>query len=87
MPLILHISPRADLPSSADSPSISNPIYVVGIVVAVVTILAISGWLGLRVYRKRAAAKRESKMGAAFLSVKGLVREDDPMNEKDDSLQ
>jgi len=87
MPIIPHISPRADLPSSADSPSISNPIYVVGIVVAVVTILAISGWLGLRVYRKRAAAKRESKMGAAFLSVKGLVREDDPMNEKDDSLQ
>ena len=87
MPIIPHISPRADLPSSADSPSVLNPIYVVGIVVAVVTILGISGWLGLRVYRKRAAAKRESKMGAAFLSVKGLVREGDPMNEKDDSLQ
>jgi len=87
MPVTPHISPRADLPSSADSSSISNPIYIVGIVIAAVTILGISVWLGLRVYRKRAAAKRESKMGAAFLSVRGLVREDDPVNEKDNSLQ
>jgi len=87
MPVTPHISPRADLPSSADSPSISNPIYIVGIVVAAVTILGISVWLGLRGYRKRAAAKRESKMGAAFLSVRGLVREDDPVNEKDNSWQ
>lgn len=87
MPVTPHISPRADLPSSASSTSISNPIYVAGIVVAVVAILGISVWLGLRVYRKRVAAKRESKMGAAFLSVKGLVREDDSMDEKDTSLQ
>lgn len=87
MPITPQILSRTDLPSSTDSSSISNPIYVAGIVVAFVIILGISAWLGLRVYKKRAAAKRESKMGAAFLSVKGLVRDDDTMDEKDGPLQ
>jgi len=89
MPIAPQALPRADadLPSSANSSSISNPIYAAGIVIAIVIVLGISAWLGLRVFKKRAAAKRESKMGAAFLSVKGLVRDDDPMDEKDGSLQ
>jgi len=87
MPITPQILPRADLSPSANPSSISNPIYIAGIVVAVVIVLGISTWLGLRVFKKRAAAKRESKMGAAFLSVKGLVRDDDPVDEKDGSWQ
>ncbi|KAF9565240.1 hypothetical protein CPC08DRAFT_720594 [Agrocybe pediades] len=46
--------------------------------------MGVSIWLALRLYRKRVAARREAKMGAAFLSVKGLVPEG-ALNEKVDS--
>jgi len=61
--------------SSTDSFSLSihSPITIAGLTVIILTFFGISLWLGFRAYRKRAAAKRESKMGAAFLSVKGLV--------------
>lgn len=68
---------RTTTPSAASSnESISNPLYLAGVIVAVVIVLVIAIWLGLRTYRKRIAAKREEKMGAAFLSVKGLVKVD-----------
>jgi flagellar biosynthesis/type III secretory pathway M-ring protein FliF/YscJ len=78
---------RSETPSTSSN-SVSNPIYLVGVIVAVVIILVVAAWLGLRAYRKRLAAKREEKMGAAFLSVKGLVRENAAVSEKfpDDSL-
>jgi hypothetical protein len=37
--------------------------------------LGIATWLGVRYYRNRVQAKREDKRGAAFLSVRGLVKE------------
>ncbi|KAF9476704.1 hypothetical protein BDN70DRAFT_811829 [Pholiota conissans] len=79
-----NLLPRSVTASSASSsPSINQPIYIAGVIVAVVIVLIIAVWLGIRAYRKRLAAKREEKMGAAFLSVKGLVREDSIMtNEK-----
>ncbi|KAF8199559.1 hypothetical protein BJ912DRAFT_654955 [Pholiota molesta] len=79
---------RSETPSTPSN-SVSNPIYLVGVIVAVAIILVVAAWLGLRAYRKRLAAKREEKMGAAFLSVKGLVRENTATSEKfpDDSLQ
>ncbi|KDR76307.1 hypothetical protein GALMADRAFT_247666 [Galerina marginata CBS 339.88] len=71
---------------SSDASSISNPVYIAGIIVAAVIISGVGIWMGLRFYRKRMAAKRESERGAAFLSVKGLVR-DDAGNEKDTPIQ
>ncbi len=62
---------RSDADSSNSSDSISNPVYIAGIVVAAVIGLGIAVWLGLRAYRKRVRNRREEKMGAAFLSVKG----------------
>ncbi|KAF8962779.1 hypothetical protein BDZ97DRAFT_1905168 [Flammula alnicola] len=82
-----HVFPRSQTPSDSASPSISNPIYIAGIIVAAVIFLGFLVWMGLRAYRKRLASKRESQMGAAFLSVKGLVREDEVSDEKAGSLQ
>jgi len=81
MPTVSLLS-RSDSPSN-DSPTLSNPVYLVGIIVAAVIVVGVSVWLGLRLYRKRVAARREAKMGAAFLSVKGLVPESS-LNEKAD---
>ena len=78
---------RADADSSNSSDSISNPVYIAGIVVAAVIGLGITVWLGLRAYRKRVRNRREEKMGAAFLSVKGLVREDGTSDEKGSNLR
>ncbi|KAF8149868.1 hypothetical protein B0H34DRAFT_667147 [Crassisporium funariophilum] len=84
----LHVLSRSDTPSEKDSSAtISSPVYIAGITLAGVIGLAVCAWLALRYYRQRVAAKRESQMGAAFLSVKGLVREDDwSENEKDAHL-
>ena len=82
------LSPRSDTPGSSDS-SVSNPIYIAGIIVAAVIALGGAIWLVVHWLRKRAAKKREEKMNGAFLSVKGLVREgsmDMSMIEKDDDV-
>jgi hypothetical protein len=60
--------------SSADF-SIHNPIIIAGLTLIALIFCAIFSWLGFRMYRKRAMAKRESRMGAAFLSVKGVVHD------------
>lgn len=81
----LNLFQRSD--SSTDfSLTFHNSIGVVSIVGIILIALIFFGlclWLALRFYRKRAAARRESKMGAAFLSVKGLVQDDGLGNEKD----
>ncbi|TFK72945.1 hypothetical protein BDN72DRAFT_894384 [Pluteus cervinus] len=53
-----------------------NPIYIAGFAVAGTIVLGFGIWIGLRTYRRRAASQREAERGAAFLSVRGLVRED-----------
>lgn len=64
--------------STADSGSPNHkPVYIAGFVVAAVTILAVAAWIGLKRYRKHIANKREEKLGAAFLSVRGLVKDPD----------
>jgi hypothetical protein len=67
--------------SSVDLSTIHSPIIIAGLILIALIFCAIFSWLGFRVYRKRAMAKRESKMGAAFLSVKGVVH-DGSGNEK-----
>ena len=70
-PQPIHILPRA---GGASSPS---GVYIAGFVVAGVVLLGGVGWLTLRFLRKRAQRKDGDKRGAAFLNVRGLVREDD----------
>jgi hypothetical protein len=62
-------------------------VIIAGVVVVAVIVTGVAIWMGLRLYRKRMANKREAERGAAFLSVKGLVRDDGAPSEKDGSLQ
>ncbi|PBK92881.1 hypothetical protein ARMGADRAFT_929500 [Armillaria gallica] len=59
-----------------------RPIYIAGFVVVGVLLLGVALWLAVRTHRRRAQAKREENLGAAFLSVKGLVRDGDVQAEK-----
>lgn len=62
----------------SDSTTIKNPVYIAGICVIGIIVLAVSGWLGRRFYIRRRAAK-----DVWFLSVKGLVSENgEPLQEK-----
>lgn len=74
---VIHLSLRSDLPTDATSSSSFKPEYIAGFVIVGVIILAVAFWLGVRKYRKHALAKRESKLGAAFLSVRGIRPENE----------
>ncbi|KAJ3541639.1 hypothetical protein NMY22_g3806 [Coprinellus aureogranulatus] len=52
-----------------------NPIYIAGIVVVGVIVLALGVWLLVHTLRKRAAKKRINMRESAFLSVRGVVKE------------
>ncbi|KAJ3734212.1 hypothetical protein DFJ43DRAFT_1064047 [Lentinula guzmanii] len=60
--------------SSNDNDSSLSPIYIAGIALIGSIVLGVSVWLTVRQLRKRARSKRESERGAAFLSVRGVVR-------------
>ncbi|KAG1887249.1 hypothetical protein F4604DRAFT_1238465 [Suillus subluteus] len=66
---------------STDSPSvlpISRTIYIVGFTIAGLLAAISVIWLALRFFRRKLQAKRAEERGAAFLNVRGVVRE---MNE------
>jgi len=69
-PQPIHILPRAGDGSS------STGLYIAGFSVAGVVLIAAAAWLVIRFLRKRAQRNSEDKRGAAFLNVRGLVRED-----------
>jgi Kef-type K+ transport system membrane component KefB len=70
--------------SSSDSGSSGLPtIAIAGFVVAGVIGALVLGWFVVRLIRKRAQRKRDNARGAAFLSVKGIVKEGTISNEKD----
>lgn len=77
----LHLFQRSN--SDDSTLTIHSPITIAGLAVISLIVFGICLWLASRMYQKRAAAKRESRMGAAFLSVKGLVQENDSPSEKD----
>jgi hypothetical protein len=54
-----------------------SPEIIVGIAVAGAAILAVCLWLGIRAYRKRSREQRADSRQGAFLTVKGLISEDD----------
>ncbi|PFH53082.1 hypothetical protein AMATHDRAFT_1508 [Amanita thiersii Skay4041] len=72
MPCLL--TPRATQPESKPE-SHFNPIYAAGFAIVGAIALGLIIWLSLRLSRKRAKAKRESKLGPAFLSVRGVVKD------------
>ncbi|KAF9019386.1 hypothetical protein BDZ89DRAFT_1073048 [Hymenopellis radicata] len=51
-----------------------RPVYIAGFCVVGAILIGLAIWLSIRIYRRRAQAKRDNVRGAAFLSVKGLVR-------------
>jgi hypothetical protein len=74
---VIHLSLRSAFPTDATSSSSLKPEYIAGFVIVGVLVLAVAIWLGVRKYRKHALAKRESQLGAAFLSVRGIRPEDE----------
>ena len=74
---VIHLSLRSAFPTDAASSSSLKPEYIAGFVIVGVIISAVAIWLGVRKYRKHALAKRESQLGAAFLSVRGIRPEDE----------
>lgn len=68
----LHLFSR-----DASSSSGLNPIYIAGFIIAGVTVLGVGLWIALRMQKRRAASKSETQRGAAFLSVRGIVRDDE----------
>ncbi len=76
------IAVRDENSEAMSTSSSLRPIYIAGFVVVGVLLLGVALWLAIRTHRRRAQAKREENLGAAFLSVKGLVREGDVHTEK-----
>ncbi|KAF9525682.1 hypothetical protein CPB83DRAFT_521665 [Crepidotus variabilis] len=75
MPSILTGRAATPVSAAADSSqTISNPIYIVGIVIICLLFLAAAVWLGRRYFLKRQRASQDSN-DVGFLSVKGLVPE------------
>jgi hypothetical protein len=59
-----------------------SAMYIVGFAIAGAAVLGIILWLGIYLHRRRRARQRRDQMGTAFLSVRGLVKEDESYLEK-----
>lgn len=68
----VQLSRRA---TPSDSTGGLQPIYIVGIAIAGSVLLGVAVWLSLRHIRSRRAREREEKLGSAFLSVRGIVKD------------
>jgi len=72
--------PSVDILACRDHSTVSdplNPIYLAGFCAVGVVVLSLAIWLLIHFWRKHSATKREESRGAAFLSVRGLVSEQD----------
>lgn len=54
-----------------------TPVVIVGIAFAGAVLLAVGIWLAVRFYRKRSRERRADGRQGAFLTVKGLITEED----------
>ncbi|EKM78699.1 hypothetical protein AGABI1DRAFT_41417 [Agaricus bisporus var. burnettii JB137-S8] len=83
MPIIALFQRNIPTPASAASSNAGIPaLYIIGFCVAGAGVLGIAIWLGIYLYRKKVTKKRHDRMGPAFLSVRGLVKEGEPHPEK-----
>lgn len=72
---------RSDEGSSAIGQSSLNVTMIIGIVVACVIVVGGGLWLAIHIYRGRQASKRDNRRTSAFLSVRGVVKEDQQTSE------
>lgn len=78
-PYLLSRSDSTD--PSGDLP-ISRTVYIVGFTLAGLLAVTSMMWLALRFFRRKLQAKRGEERGAAFLNVRGVVREmDEPSSQ------
>jgi len=72
-----YILPPREVSGTTAHDSTSSPrLIYAGVFLIVVALVGLATWIGVRTFRKRAQAKREDAQGAAFLSVRGLVKEE-----------
>jgi hypothetical protein len=56
-------------------------VYIVGFTLAGFFVAIAVSWIAMRFFRHKLQAKRAESRGAAFLNVRGVVREmDEPVN-------
>jgi hypothetical protein len=68
-PQLIHILPR-------DGPMSSNTaLYIVGFSIAGIVVFGAAAWLTIKFLRQRARRCDEDRRGAAFLNIRGLVRD------------
>lgn len=67
----VRISKRVDTVGSTGLPVVAW----IGFGVAGLLVVILAVWLSVRAYRRKAKKKREDDRGAAFLTVKGIVKD------------
>lgn len=82
MPVIALFDRAGGSTSAAQDDRGISAMYIVGFAIAGVVVLGIILWLGIHLYRKRRERQRQDRMGTAFLSVRGLVKENESYLEK-----
>lgn len=77
-----YLFSRSGSTDASDAPPISRTIYIVGFTLAGLLAVASIMWLALRFFRRKLQAKRTEERGAAFLNVRGVVRDmDEPFSQ------
>jgi len=66
-----------------DGDSSRSGLYTAGFVIAGLIIVGVAGCLAIRFLRQRARNRDEDRRGAAFLNVRGLVKDDGEKGEDD----
>ncbi len=82
MPALFNTVARDENSALMSGSSSLRPVYIAGFSVIGAILIGVAIWLSIHIYRRRAQAKRDNMRGAAFLSVKGLVRDkEEPLPE------
>jgi hypothetical protein len=78
IPSLVHLVSRDETPEQqlSDQQKLT-PTLVAGIIVIAALAFGIALFVLIRHLRKKASAQRNDERGAAFLNVRGLVKEDD----------
>ena len=72
-----QIHSRDDTSANDTQSTPVTPVVIAGIAFAGLLILAVGLWLAIRFYRKRSREQRADGRQGAFLTVKGLITEED----------
>lgn len=76
-----YLHSRSNSADTASPVPISKTVYIVGFTLAGFFVAIAVSWIAMRFFRHKLQAKRAESRGAAFLNVRGVVREmDEPVN-------